>query len=49
MKDIIFGILFFVLCIYGFNILAKTEKEQHEKFLKNEIEKTKIIIEELKK
>ena len=38
-----------VICTYGFHKLAIVEAEQHEKQLKNEIEKTKLIIEELKK
>lgn len=49
MLDIIFAILFFLLCILCFNKLSKIELEMHDKRLKNEIEKTKLIIEEFKK
>lgn len=49
MKDIIFAILLFLLCIFGFNKLSKFEAELHEKTLKNELEKTKMLIEEMKK
>lgn len=49
MTDIIFAIVLIIACILSFNKLAKLESEQFEKRLKNEIEKTKIIIDELKK
>ena len=38
-----------IIIVLGFNKLAKIEQEQHDKALKNDIEKTKLIIEELKK
>ena len=49
MEDIIFGICAIIFgCIMTYMIIIE-ERKLHNNYLKNEIEKTKIIVEELKK
>lgn len=38
-----------IMSILGFKKMLIFEKDRHDEYLKNEIEKTKLIIEELKK
>ena len=49
MKDIILGIFMLVFLFIALFITIKEERKMHDNYLKNEIEKIKIIIEELKK
>lgn len=49
MKDIIFGLGAIVFVCVMTYILIKEERKLHDNYLKNEIEKTKIMIDEFKK
>lgn len=49
MKDILVGIIILVSLFIALIVTIKEERKMHDNYLKNEIEKTKLIIEELKK
>lgn len=49
MKEIIGTIIGIVSIFIALNLVIKEERKMHDNYLKNELEKTKMIIEELKK
>lgn len=48
MKDIVIVTIWFIGLFIALIIVIKEERKMHDNYLKNEIEKTKKIIEELK-